>query len=105
MSGVVRVTLASLDENAMKDLYGKMQEQAFHLRESSSGMLKGSVNMSEAGPVFFSIPYDKGWKVLVDGKRNRCKVHWKCISMWMYLEENMRLSLNTARKDLKKASS
>ena len=73
MSGVVRVTLASLDEDAMKDLYGKMQEQAFHLRESSSGMLKGSVNMSEAGPVFFSIPYDKGWKVLVDGKETDAK--------------------------------
>jgi len=50
-----------------------MQEQAFHLREASSSMLKGSVNMSEAGPVFFSIPYDKGWKVLVDGKEADAK--------------------------------
>lgn len=68
MSGVVRVTLASLDEDAMKDLYGKMQEQAFQLEEADSSTLKGTVSMNEDGLVFFSIPYDKGWKVLVDGK-------------------------------------
>ena len=31
-------------------------------------MIEGSVNAAQDQTLFFSIPYDKGWKVTIDGK-------------------------------------
>lgn len=73
MSGVVRMTAAYLDEAVMSDVYGAMQDQAFQLKKESGSIIEGTVHMKEDGTVFFSIPYDKGWKAYVDGKEVKTK--------------------------------
>lgn len=73
MSGVVRITTAYLDEGVMADVYGVMQDQAFRIKKESSSEVQGTIDLKEDGTVFFSIPYDKGWTVYVDGKKGKTK--------------------------------
>lgn len=67
-AGVVRMTVADLDETAMSDLYGMMEEQSFQMTKFESSEVEGTITKKESGIVFFSIPYDKGWRAFVDGK-------------------------------------
>lgn len=69
MSGVVRVTAAYLDETVMADIYGAMEEQRFRLTKGGSFHVEGTISMKRKGVIFFSIPYDKGWSVSIDGKK------------------------------------
>ena len=71
--GIVRLTAASLDESVMSDVYGKMESQAFRMTKHESTRIEGNITMQEDGMVFFSIPYDEGWKVLVDGRERKAE--------------------------------
>ena len=73
MSGVVRLTAAELDEDVMKELSEKMKENAWKLTSAKGNHLSGTINADEAKTLFFSIPYDKGWTVKVDGKAVKTK--------------------------------
>ena len=52
----------------LKSYCNKLQKQACNLEKISSSHLKGNVNASYDNQVLlFTIPYEKGWKVTVDG--------------------------------------
>ena len=57
----------------MSDVYGKMESQAFRMTKHESTRIEGNITMQEDGMVFFSIPYDEGWKVLVDGRETKAE--------------------------------
>lgn len=73
MSGVVRLTAAQLNRNVMDRLAAEMETQTMEITKSESSRIEGSISMKKAGTLFFGIPYDKGWKVWVDGKRVKTK--------------------------------
>ena len=73
MSGVVRLTAAELDEEAMEKLAQKMQENVWKLTNAKGNQLSGTIDVQEEKMLFFSIPYDKGWKVKIDGKAVKTK--------------------------------
>ena len=56
-------------ERAMIDVYDKLSQQPLRLDSWTDTRLSGTVEASERGTLFTSIPYDKGWTVTVDGKR------------------------------------
>ena len=68
MSGVVRLTAAELDEDVMKELAQRMQENAWELTSAKGNQLNGTINAQEDKTLFFSIPYDKGFTIKVDNK-------------------------------------
>lgn len=72
-TGILRLTLASLDESVMSDIYGKMESQSFKMTKQESSRIEGNITMKEDGIVFFSMPYDEGWKVMVDGKETKAE--------------------------------
>lgn len=72
-TGILRLTLASLDESVMSDVYGKMESQSFKMTKQESSRIEGNISMKEDGIVFFSMPYDEGWKVMVDGKETQAE--------------------------------
>ncbi|ETI91837.1 MAG: hypothetical protein Q607_CBUC00018G0030 [Clostridium butyricum DORA_1] len=47
----------------------KLKSQALRNIEYGSNYIKGSINATNNGIMFFSIPYDKGWSVEVDGNK------------------------------------
>lgn len=78
MSGVVRLTAGELDEEVMEELAQRMQENAWNLTSVKGNHLSGTIHAQEDQTLFFSIPYDKGWTVKIDGKSEN-KSTWKSI--------------------------
>lgn len=49
----------------------KLKEQPFVIEKFSNNYIKGNVLIQKDGYLFFSIPYDKGWKIKVNGKEKK----------------------------------
>lgn len=67
-SGVVRLSAADFKEKRFDEIYEKLYEERFVTTYYTSDSLEGYVNKAEDGLLLFSIPYDEGWTVLVDGE-------------------------------------
>lgn len=59
----------TLDENKFKQCYEILSQNSFQTESFSDTSFKGTVNASQDGTFLFSIPYDKGWSVYIDGKK------------------------------------
>lgn len=61
----VRVYTCTDEEYAQ--VYEKLAESQLENVRESGNQLSGTINVKEAGTLLLTVPYDKGWKVLVDG--------------------------------------
>lgn len=68
-SATIRMRAAKLDKEAFGRLKRAMKKNRFEMISYKSDEVKGRIRAREDGRVFFSIPYDRGWTVLVDGKK------------------------------------
>lgn len=66
--GVVRLSAADFDQEQFELVAEKMNQSGVRTKTYSSDSLTGTVTMQEDGMVLFSIPYDNGWTVKVDGE-------------------------------------
>ena len=72
MSGYIRLSAAYIDEDLYKDFEDEMaSDRFFQIQSFSERSFRGTVHAEEDQILMFSIPYDKGWKVLVDGKESK----------------------------------
>ena len=55
------------DPEAMEEIYQCLSQSPLELSSWTDTGLAGSINTPEGGTMFTSIPYDKGWKIWVDG--------------------------------------
>ena len=55
------------DPEAMEEIYQCLSQSPLKLSSWTDTGLAGSINTPEGGTMFTSIPYDKGWKIWVDG--------------------------------------
>lgn len=55
------------DPEAMEEIYQCLSKSPLELSSWTDTGLTGSINTPEGGTMFTSIPYDKGWKIWVDG--------------------------------------
>ncbi|MDO4554298.1 MAG: YfhO family protein [Lachnospiraceae bacterium] len=65
--GVVRLSAADFDQAQFDSLYEIMSSTGVRVSSYTSSSIDGTVLMEEDGLVLFSIPYDEGWTVKVDG--------------------------------------
>lgn len=56
-------------DQAFQQIYEELNRQPWDLTEWTDTTLKGTIQMEEAGLLYTSIPYDKGWTVYVDGEK------------------------------------
>lgn len=68
-SGVVRITAATLNQEAFARITKRMEEEQFQTKSYTSNSVLGTVDAKEDCMLFFSIPSDPGWEATVDGKR------------------------------------
>ncbi len=47
----------------------ELRERSLRVNDYRSGFINGTVDMEEKGNLFFSIPYDEGFTILVDGEK------------------------------------
>ncbi|MBQ4068227.1 MAG: YfhO family protein [Lachnospiraceae bacterium] len=64
----IQIYAYSFNETAFTNLVESLNQNAMELETFEDTYLKGTVTANEDGLLFTSIPYDKGWTALVDGK-------------------------------------
>jgi uncharacterized membrane protein YfhO len=72
LSDFKQVSLTELKRPYTFEVYGKdvasLRSQHLNITEHGQNSIKGTIDLTEKRLVFFSIPFDKGWQALVDGK-------------------------------------
>lgn len=68
--GIKNYYLAFLDEAVFKYSHERLSENVLDVSEYSNGKVKGNVrSTSEKTVLFTSIPYDEGWNLCINGKK------------------------------------
>ncbi|MGN1168832.1 MAG: YfhO family protein, partial [Acutalibacteraceae bacterium] len=68
VSGNIDCYVYKLNEDVFREGYDILSNGAMQISEFTDTTIKGTVNVSEGGMLYTSIPYDEGWSVTVDGK-------------------------------------
>ena len=63
------IYLKRLDADAFAAHMEVLQAGGMTVTEQTGHSIKGTVTAAQDGSIFFSLPYDEGWQVYVDGKR------------------------------------
>lgn len=77
-----------MDENVYNRVCERLGRQPFEITSFSENRITGDIQVAEAGELLFSIPYDKGWTVKVDGEVVET-VAWKEAYLAVELEEGV----------------
>ncbi len=59
----------TLDEGVLKNGYKKLKDSSLNVTSHSDTKIDGTINVKEDGILYSSIPYDKGWSILIDGQK------------------------------------
>ena len=72
MKGYVRLSAAYLDEEMYETFEDEVvDDRLFQVKNFTERSFEGTVAADEDQLLMFSIPYDSGWTVLVDGKETK----------------------------------
>ena len=66
--GDITVHVCTLDQETWDKAYEVLSEEMMTVTDFGDNYLKGTVEVSDAGVLVTSIPYEKGWKLEVDGR-------------------------------------
>ncbi len=66
--GSASLYVATFDEDMYAYNHSILSENMLQVEEYEDGYIYGTIDMPEYKTMFTSIPYDKGWKILVDGE-------------------------------------
>ena len=58
-----------LNEENFKMVYDRLADEQFEITEFSDTEIKGNITANKSGVLYFSIPYEKGWSVYIDGEK------------------------------------
>ncbi len=68
-----KIAVAYLNEDILNKVYESLSDEALNVTKYSSTEIEGTLNVNENGTLLTSIPYEKGWRVYVDGKKTDTK--------------------------------
>mgnify|MGYP000769807788 FL=1 len=85
---LIQLYAYSFDSDVFYDTFNTLNSNPMELTYFSDNKLKSTVDASKDGLLYTSIPYDKGWRVYVDGKE--VKTHaFKDALLSIYLTEGI----------------
>lgn len=58
----------TINEKEFKKIYDSISKELVTITENKEDYIKGNISVSEDKTIFTTIPYDKSWKVFIDGK-------------------------------------
>ena len=70
-TGYVRLSAADFKASRYEEFAARMTSRAFRIQEQTERSVSGTVDAGDDQILFLSIPYDKGWKVVVDGRATK----------------------------------
>lgn len=65
----MKAQIYRFSDEALEEIYNRFSGSGWEITEWTDTVLNGTITMEEAGLLYTSIPYDRGWTVLVDGKK------------------------------------
>lgn len=69
----LKARIYRFNDEALSAVYNILAQNEWVLTEWTDTTLKGSIHMDQPGLLYTSIPYDKGWTVLVDGEETETR--------------------------------
>lgn len=72
-AGMINTHLYTLNTEVWNRAYEKLNDEILKVSNYSDTKIEGAVSAEKDGCLFTSIPYEKGWKAYVDGKRVEVK--------------------------------
>ncbi len=74
-SGNFKLMVYALNKNVFDEIYEALSDEQLEITSFSDTEICGKINAKEDGVMFLSIPYEKGWKVYIDGEKTEtCKL-------------------------------
>lgn len=73
-SGKLRIFVSILNQEVFDRAYDILKDETLDVTEWTSRSLKGNITVKKDNLMYTSIPYEKGWKVYVDGKKADIKL-------------------------------
>ena len=64
-----KIAVAYLNEDIMDRIYENLSDEGLNVTKYTSTKIEGTLDAEKSGTLMTSIPYEKGWKVYVDGKK------------------------------------
>lgn len=86
------------DPEAFKEFYDKMNENPINLTKWTDTELSGTIHSDGYKTMFTSIPYDKGWKLFVDGVETETRPVFDTFIAQTWQKETMKFPLPMSRK-------
>lgn len=68
-TGSYTIMVYALKTKEFEQVYNRLADEQFEITSFSDTEIKGNINALEKGVLYFSIPYEKGWSVYIDGKK------------------------------------
>ena len=68
-SGSYRLMIYALDKSVFEQAYERLADEQLNITKFSDTKIEGEITAKSDGILFLSMPYEKGWKVFVDGKQ------------------------------------
>ena len=70
--GMVSMSMYAYHQEALVDAYHELSAGAMNVTNWKEGYIKGNIDVGkEKETLFTTIPYDKGWSIYVDGKKQK----------------------------------
>ena len=74
--------------NDFETAYQQLKDSTMTMTQFTKNKIEGTINViQEQASLFFSIPYNQGWKVKIDGKE--CPLYQ---AQMIFLKENIKLN-------------
>lgn len=68
-SGNFKLMVYALDLKAFEEQYAQLADEQFQITDFADSRIEGNIKAKKDGVLYFSIPYEKGWTVYVDGEK------------------------------------
>jgi len=65
------VSVEKFNFNVYKTFIDQLKQDTLQITSFKNSEITGNISLQKTKMLFFTIPYDKGWKIKVDGKENR----------------------------------
>lgn len=64
-----KIAVAYLNEDILDKVYESLADEGLNVTKYTSTKIEGTIDVNKSGTFLTSIPYEKGWRVYVDGKK------------------------------------
>lgn len=79
-TGDIKMYLVEYHSDVFDTFYNELSRNQWEITTFNSTHVAGRITAESNQIMFTSIPYEKGWTVLVDGRKSRARKSWKGLS-------------------------